>query len=259
MSEMRAETSTGGSGSSGFRLVRFAREIFPFLQSTQWVSLSGPNERERVAGAYDIVFAHGLLDQIRRHAGRVPDSDTVGLFFGQGCECPWTRRLWIRVDTALGPELPRKSGWRRRAPETVDQRPIEERLQSLLARPDRPRGHIVGWYHTRAEGAPRLSSAETEILAARFDEPWQFCVAIPTDTQHPVLGVFGRDEGGEVRPNLLRPFYELKQNGSQLRHRPVAPWNYRVVERAERSGSAAVLSDSSPRRAWCSESGSVSP
>ena len=249
MSEVRAETPSGGSGSGGFQLVRFAREIFPFLQSTQWVSLSGPNERERVGGAYDVVFAHGVLDQIRRAAKRFPGEETVGLFYGRGCECPWTRRLWLRIEAVASPEAPRGEGWLRRRPEAPDERSIDERLEALFSEADRPVGKVLGWYRTRHEGAPRLTSEEAAVHARRFEEPWQFCVVIPTGTQHPMLGVFGRDEVRKVRPNLLRPFYELEQNGSQLRHRPVAPWNYRVVERAERPGGSPVWSGIRRRKA----------
>lgn len=249
MSEARAETPSGGRGSGGFQLVRFSREIFPFLQSTQWVSLSGPNERERVGGAYDVVFAHGLLDRIRRDAKRFPGDETVGLFYGHGCECPWTRRLWLRVESVVAPEPPGQKGWFRREVEAPDERPIDERLEELLESAERPGGQLLGWYRTRPEGAPRLTDEETEIHARRFDEPWQFCVAIPTGTPHPVLGVFGRDEGGGVRPSLLRPFYELEQNGSHLRHRPATPWNYRVVERADRPGGSPVLGGIRRRKA----------
>lgn len=249
MSEARAETSSGGRGSGGFQLVRFSREIFPFLQSTQWVSLSGPNERERVGGAYDVVFAHGVLDRIRRDARRFSGDETVGLFYGHGCECPWTRRLWLRVESVVTPEPPGKKGWFRRQIGVPDERPIDERLAELTESAERPGGQLLGWYRTRREGAPRLTGDETDIHARRFDEPWQFCVVIPTGTPHPVLGLFGRDEGGRVRPSLLRPFYELEQNGSHLRQRPANPWNYRVVERAERAGGSPVLSGIRRRKA----------
>lgn len=249
MSEVRAETPSGGRGSGGFQLVRFAREIFPFLQSTQWVSLSGPNERERVGGAYDVVFAHGVLDRIRREAKRFPGEESVGLFYGHGCECPWTRRLWLRVEAVSSPEPPRKRRWFRSGPAAPDERPIDERLEALLEGTDHPEGQLLGWYRTRHEGAPRLTSEESELHASRFEEPWQFCVVIPTGTPHPVLGLFGRDEVGRVRPNLLRPFYELEQNGSHLRHRPVTPWNYRVVERSERPGGSPVWSGIRRRKA----------
>jgi len=249
MSEVRDGTPSGGGGSGGFQLVRFAREIFPFLQSTQWVSLSGPNERERVAGAYDIVFAHGVLERVRRDAKRFRGQDTVGLFYGHGCECPWTRRLWLRVESVAAPEPPRSKGWLRRRSEPPDERSIDERLEALLRSRDPSGGQLLGWYRTRHDGAPRLTGEEAEAHARRFDEPWHFCVAIPTGTPHPVLGLFGRDETGRLRPNLLRPFYELGQNGGHLRHRPATPWNYRVVERAERPGGSPVWSEIRRRRA----------
>ena len=66
-----AEIHGNGEGSDGarasaFTLVRFERDIFPFLQSRQWVPAADSDERDRVAGAYDVVFRRGLLEDIRR-------------------------------------------------------------------------------------------------------------------------------------------------------------------------------------------------
>ena len=224
----------GGSGDSGsgFSLVRFEREIFPFLQCTQWIPADGVGERDRLAGAYDVVFPRGMLEGIRREARKSPEGDVVGAFYGVGCECPWTRRLWIRVDAALLEEPPKRAGLLRRRPKTPDGRSFGERLAELLEREDAPSGSLLGWFRTRRTDALVMFASESEAHARRFREPWQFAALLPAPGSSGAYGIFGRDEDGRIRDSLARPFYEHEETAGGRDRRPVAPPNYRLVERA---------------------------
>ncbi|MFV1988577.1 MAG: hypothetical protein ACC682_14990 [Gemmatimonadota bacterium] len=222
----------GGSRSSAFSLVRFEREIFPFLQSTQWIPGSDADERDRLAGAYDVVFPYGLLEKIRRDAKRLPEGDLVGLFYGTGCECPWTRRLWIRVDSVVVEEPLRRKGLLRRRRKTADPREVEERIQALVGHDESPEGFILGWFRTRQTDALVLFASESDMHDRSFGEPWQFSVLLPAPGTNGSYGVFGRDEDGEMRDSQARPFYERESDRRQFRSKGVSPPNYRIVERA---------------------------
>jgi len=226
---------------SAFTLVRFERNIFPFLQSRQWVPATGADERDRVAGAYDVVFRNGLLEEIRRSSKHYPGEDSVGLLFGQGCQCPWTRRLWVRVDSIVAADAPRGRGLFRRAGASPDLRSASERVAELIAKTARPDESLLGWYRTRQDETVELGLEEIEIHEDSFVEPWQFSMIVPSKSGTGGHGLFARDEGGRLAPTRIRPFYEQEAGGRRLWSRAVAPTNYRPVERAE------DLPGSSPR------------
>jgi len=233
-----AEIQGGDEGShdvkaSAFTLVRFERDIFPFLQSRQWVPATGADECDRVAGAYDVVFRQGLLEAIRRSSKRYPEEDSVGLLFGQGCQCPWTRRLWVRVDSIVAEDAPRGRGVFRRAGVPRDLKSASERVAELIAKTARPGESLLGWYRTRRDGAVELDPDEIEVHARSFVEPWQFSMIVPSRSGSGGHGLFARDEGGRLVSTRIRPFYEHEAGGRRLRSRAVAPTNYRPVERAE--------------------------
>jgi hypothetical protein len=244
------DAGTGGSRRSGFSLVRFEREIFPFLQSTQWIPGADARERDRLAGAYDIVFPHGLLEKVRREAKRLPDGDAVGLIYGTGCECPWTRRLWIRVDGYRCEQPPARRGWLRRRSTAPDPRPVGQRIQALLEGDEKPDGFLLGWYRTRRTDALVMFASETETHATLFREPWQFSVLLPAPGTDGLYGIFGRDEDGQIRDTMARPFYECEPAGRAFRSKRVSPPNYRIVERAtELPGSSGAWRELQRRKA----------
>jgi len=231
MSSVEAKEPPDRTGDSGaFHLVRFEREIFPFLQATQWVPLAGTDERDRVAGAYDVVFEPGVLESLRKNSERRPDTDVVGLLLGRGCECPWTRRHGLRVTAILTPPDTRRRRWFRRQTPVTDGRPIDARLGDLLVQEDRPAGHVLGWFRARPDRAPALTPDEAALHGRSFTEPWQFALLVPTAAEEPTLGILGRDENGEMRPSRLRPYYRLEGGRRGSRH--VMAANYRKVERA---------------------------
>jgi len=238
-------TGTGGGrsdagrwGGSSFTLVKFEREIFPFLQSTQWVPRTASNERTRIAGAYDVVFAFGLAERIRRVARRFPEGSAVGVLYGRGCECPWTRRLWIRVegfqlaDTPTRRSVLRRNFFERNAP-LPPARSVEERLVELLDTPPPTGTSVVGLIHSRLGTVIALSAEEGEVHARDLPEPWQLSLVLSRGSKEKTVGVFGRDEDGRLRGGLLRPFYELEPSGWWRFRREVQASNYRIVERAE--------------------------
>jgi hypothetical protein len=240
----------GRTGSAAFSLVRFEREIFPFLQCTQWIPSEGAGERDRLAGAYDVVFPRGMLEGIRREAKKHPEGDCVGVFYGVGCECPWTRRLWVRVDSTAIENPPARKGLLRRRPTTVDGRPIGERLAALLDRPRDEPGTLLGWFRTRRTDALVMFASESESFTNRFREPWQFSVLLPAPGTEGAYGVFGRDEDGRIRDGLARPFYEHEETRNGRDRRPVAPTNYHLVERAtELPGSTGAWREVQRQRA----------
>ncbi|MDX1394968.1 MAG: hypothetical protein R3195_11265 [Gemmatimonadota bacterium] len=217
---------------SGFSLVRFEREIFPFLQATQWVSGAGGAERDRLGGAYDLVFPHGLLEKFRRDARKFPDGDAVGLLYGTGRECPWTRRLWVRVDAVAMEDPPARRGWLRRRPRTRDELSIGQRIEALAAHGDPPSGALLGWVRTRQTDALVMFASETETHATTFREPWQVAVLLAAPGSDGGYGIFGRDEDGQIRDARPRPFYEREPERGSRSGKSVSPPNYRIVERA---------------------------
>ncbi|MDH3734755.1 MAG: hypothetical protein OEU54_14605 [Gemmatimonadota bacterium] len=240
----------GSAGSSAFSLVRFEREIFPFLQSTQWIPTEGSDERDRLAGAYDVVFPRGLLERMRRTARRFPDGDFVGLLYGNGCECPWTRRHWLQVEDVFTEQLARRRGLLRRRPKESDRGSIARRIADLIDSPEAPDASLLGWFRTRHTDALVMFASETEAHAQRFREPWQFSVLLPVPGSEGSYGVFGRDEDGSIRDSLARPFYEDESNWKGRRGRAVAPPNYRMVERAtELPGSTGAWREVKRRKA----------
>lgn len=226
-------SDAGRERAAAFTLVRFEREIFPFLQSTQWVPRTASDERTRIAGGYDIVLEHGLAEKIRRAARRCPGEEAVGILYGRGCECPWTRRLWIRVEAFELADAPVRKGAFRRAASAPSGRSVAERLSALLDTAP-PNGlSVVGSVHVRPGAAVALSADEGGAHARGLTEPWQLSLLLSSGSKDRTAGVFGRDEDGRLRGGLLRPFYEMEPRGIWRPGRHVSAANYRIVERAD--------------------------
>ncbi len=244
-------TDVGGrSRDSAFSLVRFEREIFPFLQSTQWIPGAEADERDRLAGVYDIVFPYGLLEKVRRDAKHLPEGDLLGLFYGVGCQCPWTRRLWIRVDSVVAEEPPPRKGLLRRRAKTPETRRVGDRIEALIGRDESPDGFLVGWFRTRTTAPPVMFASESEAHAVSFREPWQFSTLLPPLGTEGDYGIFGCDEDGELRDSRVRAFYECESEGRHIRSKGVSPPNYRIVERAsDLPGSSGAWREVQRRKA----------
>ncbi len=221
-----------------FELLRFERDVFPFLQSRQWIPAGTADGRDRVAGAYDIVFAGGVLERLADEARRAPGRDVVGLFYGRGCECPWTRRYWLRVEraTQVAARGRGRGLWNRPPPEEAHVLPIERRLAALVAA-RAGEGHVLGWFRLGTADATELSPAERLAHERVLPEPWQFAVKISILGAAPHLGLFGRDESGRLTAERPCSFYELE--GRRERHRRALASNYVALERPRKLPGAS--------------------
>lgn len=161
----------------------------------------------RVAG-FQVVFAPGVVDDIRAHGVASPDAEVCGVLVGNiysDDRGPWCRvAANIRGNGAAGRNA--------QVTFTAETWSHINNLMDTKYRDDR----IVGWYHTHPGFGIFLSEMDLFIQENFFGEPWQ--IAYVDDPAGGDRGVFVWEKGQAVRrAHLIEPLSGAAQSAASAK------------------------------------------
>lgn len=166
------------------------------IPANQWLRRGLPKGVKGRSIGFQVVFAAGVLDDIRAHGIASPDAEVCGVLVGNVYSDD--RGPWCRVAANI-----RGNGAAGRNAQVTFTSETWSHINNLMDtkyREDR----IVGWYHTHPGFGIFLSDMDLFIQENFFGEPWQ--IAYVDDPKGGDRGVFVWERGSAVRrAHLIEP------------------------------------------------------
>jgi proteasome lid subunit RPN8/RPN11 len=178
------------------------------IPANQWLRRAVPKGiTGRIAG-FQVVFAAGVLEDIRAHGVDSPDAEVCGVLVGNVYSDD--RGPWCRVAANI-----RGNGAAGRNAQVTFTAETWSHINNLMDtkyREDR----IVGWYHTHPGFGIFLSEMDLFIQENFFGEPWQ--IAYVDDPKGGDQGVFVWEKGSAVRrAHLIEPLSGSAQSAASAK------------------------------------------
>jgi len=166
------------------------------IPMNQWLRRALPKGVTGRGPGFQVVFAAGVVDDIRAHGLSSPEAEVCGVLVGNVyCD---NRGPWCRVAANI-----RGNGAAGRNAQVTFTGETWAHINGLMDtkfREDR----IVGWYHTHPGFGIFLSEMDLFIQENFFGEPWQ--IAYVDDPKDGDRGVFVWEKGAAVRrAHLIEP------------------------------------------------------
>lgn len=166
------------------------------IPANQWLRRAIPKGVTGRSAGFQVVFAAGVVEDIRDHGVASPDAEVCGVLVGNVYSDD--RGPWCRVAANI-----RGNGAAGRNAQVTFTAETWSHINNLMDtkyRDDR----IVGWYHTHPGFGIFLSEMDLFIQENFFGEPWQ--IAYVDDPQGGDRGVFVWEKGSAVRrDHLIEP------------------------------------------------------
>lgn len=178
------------------------------IPTNQWLRRAvAKGTSGRIAG-FQVVFAAGVVEDIRAHGVASPDAEVCGVLVGNVYSDD--RGPWCRVGANI-----RGNGAAGRNAQVTFTAETWSHINSLMDtkyRDDR----IVGWYHTHPGFGIFLSGMDLFIQENFFGEPWQ--IAYVDDPKGGDRGVFVWEKGSAVRrAHLIEPLSGAAQSAASAK------------------------------------------
>ena len=166
------------------------------IPMNQWLRRAMPKSVTGRSAGFQVLFASGVIDDIRAHGLSSPEAEVCGVLVGNVyCD---NRGPWCRVVANI-----RGNGAAGRNAQVTFTGETWAHINQLMDtkyREDR----IVGWYHTHPGFGIFLSEMDLFIQENFFGEPWQ--IAYVDDPKGGDRGAFVWEKGAAVRrAHLVEP------------------------------------------------------
>jgi proteasome lid subunit RPN8/RPN11 len=163
------------------------------IPANQWLRRALPGGVTGRKAGFQVVFAAGVVDDIRAHGLCSPDAEVCGVLVGNVYSD--NRGPWCRVTSNI-----RGNGAAGRNAQVTFTGETWAHINHLMDTRHREE-RIVGWYHTHPGFGIFLSEMDLFIQENFFGEPWQ--IAYVDDPQGGDRGVFVWEKGASARRQYL--------------------------------------------------------